>query len=195
MKSFESCIWKRSWLVSLVLPGEFEQWHGSGHKVFDVDAEEVAQTHKLSYWFDISGWFGFSYGPQFALAWVDSLGSEGKSLVGNFFISKHTFIQVNLEVILMQSGKYWLSTWRCFLWVSVWTNRSSIYTSMFLISLSTPPLVFGNLLGTPVNPLVELSNGTVLCLELWKLSGVANLHPVAFARIWRTSWELRKCWN
>jgi len=65
--------------------------------------EEVAQAHEGSDCLDISWRFGILDCLQLVLAWFDSFWHEGKSQVGNFLVSKHTFLQVDLEMVFVQS--------------------------------------------------------------------------------------------
>ncbi len=72
-------------------------------KIFDVGPEEVAQTHEGPDCLDIRGWSCILDCLQFVFPWLDSFWCEGKSQVGNLLVSEYTFLQVDLEMVLVQA--------------------------------------------------------------------------------------------
>ncbi len=68
--------------------------------------KEVAEAHKGSDSLDVGQGFGSFDGLQFVFARLDSFWRKGKLKVGYFFVAEYTFLQINFQVVLLESLKY-----------------------------------------------------------------------------------------
>jgi hypothetical protein len=82
-----------------------EQWHSNQCEIFDVHLEEIAQADARLDGLDIHWWFGVLGGLELIFPWFDSLGHQAETEVGDFLVSENTFLQVDFEVIFVQSGE------------------------------------------------------------------------------------------
>ena len=66
-----------------------------------MHSKEVAQAHEGPDCVNISWQFCVLDCLQLLLAWFDSFWCESKSQLGNFFVSKHTILQVYFELVFV----------------------------------------------------------------------------------------------
>jgi len=62
-------------------------------------------TKDLADSFGVGGWLGILDCFELVLSGLDTIWCKGDSKVGNFLVSEHAFLQINLQVILVQSGQ------------------------------------------------------------------------------------------
>ncbi len=67
--------------------------------------EEIAQSNERSDQSDIFWRLGILDGLEFILSGIDSIQSLCETQVQNFLVSEYTFLQVYLEVVLLEPGQ------------------------------------------------------------------------------------------
>ena len=71
-------------------------------KISDVASKEITKSEELPYFMHIGrGWRVFDC-FEFVCARLDTLFSESKAKVGNFFTAKEAFLKVDFNVVLYQ---------------------------------------------------------------------------------------------
>jgi hypothetical protein len=68
-----------------------------------VCSEKIAQSDERSNSFDIGGWFGVFDSLQLVFSWFDTFWRKCEAQVRDFLVSEKTFIEVDFEIMGMQS--------------------------------------------------------------------------------------------